>query len=132
MKWLDSYEVVVQAGQASRLYTRSAWRGMTGEQRQAAADAGGRVRGIRYHLDDRPWLYLGASSLDDGATWTLWDARTTPPSPLMVGVPTLDLAQKMGNVAAQSRAFRLVLGAGMVGAATVAALASVWRRERAA
>lgn len=132
MKWLDSYEVAAQSGQATRLISRQAWRAMTGEQRQSAVNAGGRVRGIRYHLDTHPWLYVGANDLDDDdATWTLWDMRTKPPTPLMVGVPTLDLAQKLGAVVAQSRVVRLGLGMGMVGAATLAALASVWRRERA-
>lgn len=133
MKWLDSYEVSVQSGQASRLFTRAAWRAMTPAQQQAAADVGGRVRGIRYHLDSHPWLYLGATNLeaDEAAdAWTLWDMRTNPPTPLAVGIPTLDLAQKFGKVVAHSRLVRLALGTAMVGAATVAALAQVWRRER--
>ena len=128
MNWLDTYAT---PGAATRLYTAQAWRAMTEEQRHAAANAGGRVRGIRYHLNTHPWLYLGAMDLAaDDDRWALWDARTNPPSPLAVGVPTLDLAQKLGKVAAHSRVFRLALGASMVGAATVAALAQVWRRER--
>ena len=137
--WIDTAEDAIaaarQRGDAGfRVFDRKAWGEMTPEQRGAigAAGLGAVVRGVRYRHSAAPWLLVTCESLSPAADrWSLWDMRAAPPSPLAVGVPDLGLAQKLGNVAAHSRAVRLVLGASMVGVATVAALASVWRRERA-
>lgn len=140
--WIDTAEDAIaaarQRGDAGfRVFDRKAWCDMTPEQRGAigaigAAGLGAVVLGVRYRHSSAPWLLVTCESLSPAADrWSLWDMRAAPPSPLAVGVPRLDLAQKLGNVAAHSRAVRLVLGASMVGVATVAALASVWWRERA-
>lgn len=137
--WIDTADDAIAAARQRgepglRALDRKTWASMSQEQRGAlsAAGLGAVVTGVRYRHHKAPWLVVACESLDPAVErWTLWDLRLKPPSPLAVAVPSLDLAQKLGNVAAHSRAARLVLGAVMVGVATCAALASAWRRERA-
>lgn len=140
MTWIDTAEDAIAAARERgdaplRTLDRKAWAGMTPEQRRALgiAGLGAVVLGVRYRHSAAPWLVVACENLTADKPrprWCLWDMRAAPPSPLAVGVPGLDLAQKLGNVASHSRAIRLALAASMVGVASAAALASAWRRER--
>lgn len=139
MTWIDTADDAIAAARQRsdaglRVFTREAWAALSEEQRGAMSTAGmsATILGVRFRHSKAPWLVVARENLSsDKERWILWDMRTRPPSPLVAGIPRLDLAQKVGNVAAHSRVMRFALGASMVGMATLAALASAWRRERA-
>lgn len=141
MKWIDTADdtaarvqsKAAERGHAAqvRMLTREAYLTLTPEQR-SPSNVSTIIRGVRYQGDaSAPWLLI-TRDIDGPESWILYDCRDTTraPVPLIVGVPDLKLTQKIGELAAVSRAFRLLLGAGMVGAAAVSALVDAWRRER--
>lgn len=115
-----------------RMLTRDAYLTLTPEQR-SQPNISTIIRGVRYQGDaSAPWLLIARRDIEGPESWILYDCRDTTraPVPLIVGVPDLRLTQKIGALAAVSRAFRLLLGAGMVGLAAAAGLVDAWRRER--
>lgn len=142
MKWIDTADDTAARVQAKaaergqvaqvRMLTREAYLTLTPEQR-SPANIATIIRGVNYRGDaSAPWLLVTRRDLEGPEAWNLYDCRdaTRPPVPLIVSVPDLRLTQKIGALAAVSRGFRLLLGAGMVGLAAVAGLVDAWRREK--
>lgn len=142
MKWIDTADDTAARVQAKaaergqvaqvRMLTREAYLTLTPEQR-SPANIATIIRGVNYRGDaSAPWLLITRRDLEGPESWILYDCRETSraPIPMLAGIPDLGIAQKIGALAAVSRGFRLLLGAGMVGMAALAGLVDAWRRER--
>jgi hypothetical protein len=137
MRWVDVADDTVAEWAARnvqlQVMTRDEWRALPPGERPRLGEASGRVlSGVAFRGDGCRWLRVAMVDADaESPRWTIWDMRDRP-TPLMVGISDLRLAQAIAALAADSRAVRLGLGAMMVLAAAAQAVGEVWRRERPA
>ena len=135
MRWLDeadrSLARMREHGIDLQALTREEWLAMSAEERRATGPTGGRtVRDVAYRGEaPHDWLLCARKDHESDA-WILWDCRGGRPEIMFGPVPDRALAMSIGNLAATSRATRLVLGGLTVLTATAIAAREVWRRER--
>jgi hypothetical protein len=135
MRWLDEADASIarmrEHGIDLHALTREEWLALPADERKATGPAGGRVVRDMAYRGAAPFEWLMCSRRDERSdSWILWDLRSGKAEVMFGPIPDRRLAMSLGNLAATSRATRLVLGSVTVLAAAAMAEVEVWRRER--